>query len=166
MLATSAWTFSRSYYTATLRLSYCLVRGHLLPTTARGPSLAATRPATLCLSYCLVRGHLLATSAGTFSRSYWTAPCVSGSGIINYPLRDEPGLKTKKVNYHSSEYSSSTTHVRRGSWGNVCVTRCKCEHSREHSRVYVQQETSYLQQAVRVIQYWEGTPHLVLISVL
>ena len=33
---------------------------HLLPTTAWGRSLAATRPATLPLSYCLVRGHLLA----------------------------------------------------------------------------------------------------------
>ena len=130
---------SQLLQTATLRLSYCLVRGHLLPTTAWGRSLAATRPATLRLSYCLVRGHLLATSAGTFSRSYWTAPCVSGSGIINYPLRDEPGLKTKKVNCHSSEYSSPATHVRQGSWGNVCVTRCMREYSREHSCVCVQQ---------------------------
>ena len=56
---------------ATLRLSYCLVRGHILPTTAWGRSLAATRPATLRLSYCLVRGHLLTTSAWTFSRSYY-----------------------------------------------------------------------------------------------
>ena len=39
---------------------YCLVRGHMLPTTAWGRSLAATRPATLRLSYyCLVRGYLL-----------------------------------------------------------------------------------------------------------
>ena len=37
---------------------------------------------------------------------------MSGSGIINHPLRDEPGLKTKKVNHHSSEYSSPATHVR------------------------------------------------------
>ena len=48
-------------------------------------------------------------------------------------------LKTKKVNHHSSEYSSPATHVRQGSWGNVCVTRCMCDYSREHSRVYVQQ---------------------------
>ena len=26
---------------------------------------------------------------------------MSGSGIMNYPLRDEPGLKTKNVNHHS-----------------------------------------------------------------
>ena len=37
---------------------------------------------------------------------------MSGSGDINHPLRDEPGLKTKKVNHHSSEYSSPATHVR------------------------------------------------------
>ena len=66
------------------------------------------------------------------------APCMSGSGIINHPLRDEPGLK-KKVNHHSSEYSNPATHVRQGSWGKVCVTRCMCEYSREHSRVYVEQ---------------------------
>ena len=88
---------SQLLQTATLRLSYCLVRGHMLPTTAWGRFLAATRPSTLRLSYCLVNGHLLATSAWTFSRSYYsTAPCMSGSGIINHPLRDEPGLKTKK----------------------------------------------------------------------
>ena len=58
---------------------------------------------------------------------------MSGSEIINHPLRDEPGLKTKKVNHHSSEYSSPATYVRKGSWGNVCVTRCMCEYSREHS---------------------------------
>ena len=46
---------------------------------------------------------------------------MSGSGIINHPLRDEPGLKTKKVIHHFSEYSSPATHVRQGSWGNVCV---------------------------------------------
>ena len=63
--------------------------------------------------------------------------CIPGSGIINHPLRDEPGLKTKKANHHSSEYSSPATHVRQGSWGNVCVTRCMCEYSREHSCVYV-----------------------------
>ena len=67
-----------------------------------------------------------------------SSPCMSGSGIINHPLRDQPGLKTKKVNHHSSEYSSPATHVRQGSWGIVCVTRCMCEYSREHSRVYVQ----------------------------
>ena len=77
---------------------------------------------------------------------------MSGSGTINHPLRDEPGLKTKKVNHHSSEYSSPATHVRQGSWGNVCVTRCMCKYSREHSCVYV----------VGIIQYWER----VLISVL
>ena len=64
---------------------------------------------------------------------------MSGSGFINHPLRDEPGLKTKKVKHHSSEYSSPATHVRQGSWGNVCVTRYMCEYSREHSCVYVQQ---------------------------
>ena len=132
----------------------------MLPTTAWGRSLAATRPATLRLSYCLVPGHLLTTSAWTFSSSYFqTAPCMSGSGIINHLLRDEPGLKTKKVNHHSSEYSSPATHVRQGSWGNVCVTRCMCEYSREHSsrvELYVQHA------AVGIIQYWEG----VLISVL
>ena len=37
------------------------------------------------------------------------------------------------------------TRSRQGSWSNVCVTLCVCECSREHSRVYVQQETSYLQ---------------------
>ena len=69
---------SQLLQTATLRLSYCLVRGHMLPTTAWGRSLAATRPATLRLScYCLVRGHLLTTSAWTFSCSYYkTAPCM------------------------------------------------------------------------------------------
>ena len=67
---------------------------------------------------------------------------MSGSGIINHPLRDEPGLKTKKNNHHSSEYSSPAAHVPQGSWGNVCVTRCMCEYSREHSRVYVQQQAS------------------------
>ena len=81
-----------------------------------------------------------------------TASCMSGSGISNHPLRDEPGLKTKKNNHHSSEYSSPATHVRQGSWGNVCVTRCMCEYSREHSCVYV----------IGIIQYWER----VLISVL
>ena len=121
------------------------------PTTAWGRSLAATRSAiTLRLSYyCLVRGHLLTinTSAWTFSRSYyWTAPCMSGSGIINHPLRDELGLKTKKVNHHSSEYSRPATHVRQGSWANVCVTRCMCEYSREHSCAYYVVDTS---------QYWE-----------
>ena len=91
---------------------------------------------------------------------------MSGSGIINHPLRDEPALKTKKVNHHSSEYNSPTTHVRQGSWATF-VTRCMCEHSRKHSRVNVQQETSYLHQpAVGIIQYWKGMPHLVLISIL
>ena len=66
----------------------------------------------------------------------------------------------------TGEYSSPATHVRQGSWGNVCVTRCMCEYSREHSRVHVQQETSYLPQAAGIIQYREGTPHRVLISVL
>ena len=122
-------------------------------TNDQGRSLAATRPATLRLSYCLVRGHLLSTSAWTFSRSYYeAAPCMSGSGIINHPRRDEPGLKTEKVNHHSSEYSSPATHVRQSSWGNVCVTRCMFEYSREHSCVYV----------VGIIQYWER----VLISAL
>ena len=47
------------------------------------------------------------------------------------------------------------------------MTLCVCECSREHSRVYVQQETSYLQHyLVGIIQYWEGTPPRVLISVL
>ena len=91
---------------------------------------------------------------------------MSGSGNINHPLREEPGLKTKRVNHHSSEYSSPATHVLQGCWGNVCVTRCMCEYSREHSRVYVQQGTSYLQQAVGIIQYWEGTPHLVLYNIV
>ena len=132
------YVLSQLLQTATLRLSYCLVRGYMLPTTAWGRSLAATRPATLRLSYCLVRGHLLSTGAWTFSRSYYeAAPCMSGSGIINHPRRDEPGLKTKKVNHHSSEYSSPATHVHQSSWGNVCVTRCMCEYSREHSCVYV-----------------------------
>ena len=116
---------------------------------------------------------------------------MSGSGIINLPLRDEPGLKTKKNNDHSrssvntrevSEGSmgvndtlgpaltgidgalqnsedlyidkrpyrrvqqSCHTRSHQGSWGNVCVIRCLCEYSREHSRVYVQQGTSYQQQ--------------------
>ena len=58
------------------------------------------------------------------------------------------GMKTKKVNHHSSEYSSSpATHVRQGSWGNVCVTRCMCEYIREQSCVRT---------AVGIIQYWEG----------
>ena len=70
----------------------------------------------------------------------------AGSRIINHSLYEEPGLKIKKVNHHSSKYNSSpATHVRQGSWGNVCVIRCMCEYSREHSRVYVQLETSYLQ---------------------
>ena len=111
-----------------------------------------------------------------------------GSGIINHPLRDEPGLKAKKIfqiiNEHTQvsegsmgvndtlgsallvlmarcktrkTFTSTTgpyrrvqqschTRSRQGSWGNVCVTRCVCVYSREPSRVYVQQETSYLQQ--------------------
>ena len=32
------------------------------------------------------------------------------------------------------------TRSRQGSWGNVCVTRCVYEYSREDSRVYVQQD--------------------------
>ena len=89
-------------------------------------------------------------SVGTFSRSYETSysafelllgtwpsacyqrvdvPCMLGSGIINHPLCDEPGLKTKKVNHYSSEYNSPATHVRQGSWGNVCVTRWMREYS-------------------------------------
>ena len=115
---------------------------------------------------------------------------MSGSVNINYPLRDEPGLKEKNNSDHSrssvntrevseesmganytlgpallvlmarfktrktftstrgrtGEYSSPATHSRQGFWGNDCVTRCVCEYSREHSRVYVQQETPYLQQ--------------------
>ena len=86
---------SQLLQTATLRLSYCLVRGHMLPTTAWGRSLAATRPSTLRLSYCLVHGHLLATSAWTFSQLLLDSS-LHGSGIINHPLRDEPGPKTKK----------------------------------------------------------------------
>ena len=71
LLPTTAWGRSlAATRPTTLRLSYCLVCGHLLPTTAWGRSLAATRPATLRLSYCLVRDHLLATSAWMFSRSY------------------------------------------------------------------------------------------------
>ena len=56
---------SQLLQTATLRLSYCLVRGHMLPTTAWRRSLAATisRPATLRLSCCLVRGPLLLDSS-------------------------------------------------------------------------------------------------------
>ena len=134
---------------------------------------------------------------------------MSSSGIINHPLRDEPGLKTKQINDHprssvntrevsegsrrvsdtlrpallvlmarcktrkaftstrcrTGEYSSPAKHVReQGASGNVCVTGCLCEYSREHSRVYVQQETSST--AVGIIQYREGTPHRVVISVL
>ena len=85
---------------------------------------------------------------------------MSGSGIINHPLRDEPGLKTKKDNHHSSEYSSPATHVRQGSWGNVSVTRCMCEYSRENSHVYVDYSSRHHPVLGR------GTPHLVLISVL
>ena len=68
-----------------LRLSYCLVRGHVLPTTARGRSLAATRPATLRLTYCLVRpsscyqrvdvlSQLLDSSLHVGSRNYQSFP--------------------------------------------------------------------------------------------
>ena len=115
---------------------------------------------------------------------------MSGSGIINHPLRDEPGLKTKKVNDHSrssvntrevsegsmgvtdtlgpallvlmarcktrktftstrgrtGEYSSSATHVRVKALGATFVRLDACvSTSREHSRVYEQHETSYLQ---------------------
>ena len=84
------------------------------------------------LSYCLVRGHLLATSAWTFSRSYWTAPCMSGSGTINHPLRDEPGLK--KYIYDHSRSSVNTREVSEWSMGVtdtlgpgllVLMARCK-----------------------------------------
>ena len=88
-----------------------------------------------------------------------SSPYMSGSRIINHPLRDEPGLKTKKVNHHSSEYSSPATHVRQGSWGNVCVTRCMCEYSREHIAVVCTYSSRHHPVLGR------GTP-LVLISVL
>ena len=145
---------SQLLQTATLRLSYCLVvRGHMLPTTAWGRSLAATRPATLRLSYCLryvaicslpARGRSLAAIIRQLLACW-----VPELSIIPYVT--SPDCKQKKVNHHSSEYSSPATHVQ-GSWGNVCVTRCMYKYSREHGCVYV----------VGIIQYWER----VLISVL
>ena len=41
---------------------------------------------------------------------------MSGSRIINHPLRAEPGLKTKKVNEHS-KLSVNTREVSEGSMG-------------------------------------------------
>ena len=41
---------------------------------------------------------------------------MSGSGIIKHPLRDEPGLKTKKNNDHSRS-SVNTGEVSEGSMG-------------------------------------------------
>ena len=43
---------------------------------------------------------------------------MSDSGIINHPLRDEPGLKTKQINDHPRP-SVNTREVSEGSMGSV-----------------------------------------------
>ena len=65
----------------------------------------------------------------------------------------------------TGEYSSPGAHVRQGSWGNVCVTRCMSEYGREHSCVRCT-AGNIVSTAVGIIHYWEGTPHRVLISVI
>ena len=64
---------------------------------------------------------------------------------IDGALQNSEDLYIDKRPYRRVQQSCHT-RSREGSWGNVCVTRCVCEYSREHSRVYVQQVTSYLQQ--------------------
>ena len=62
---------SQLLQTATLRLSYCLVRGHMLPTTARGRSLAVITDSYSAFE--LVLGtwpYAFYHSVGTFSCSY------------------------------------------------------------------------------------------------
>ena len=86
------------------------------------------------------------------------------TGIIDGALQNLEDLYIDKRPYRRVQQFCHT-RSRQGSWGNVCVTRCVCEYSREHSRVYVQQET-YTSTAADIIQYWEGTPHRVLITVL
>ena len=64
---------------------------------------------------------------------------------IDGALQNSEDLHIDKRPYRRVQQSCHT-RSREGSWGNVCVTQCVCEYSREHSRVYVQQVTSYLQQ--------------------
>ena len=63
---------------------------------------------------------------------------------IDGALQNSEDLYINKRPYRRVQQSCHT-RSRQGSWSNVCVTLCVCECSREHSRVYVQQETSSLQ---------------------
>ena len=92
LLATSAWTFSRSYQTATtLRLSY----------------------------YCLVRGHLLATSAWTLSRSYYIDSSLH-VGFRSY--QSSPTRRARTENKKVNDHSRSSVKTREVSEGSVGVT--------------------------------------------
>ena len=120
---------SQLLQTASLRLSYCFVRGRMPPTTAWGRSLAATLDHHLLLCVLATAWYMAICLLPARGRSL--AAIIRQLLACRVPelsiIRDEPGLKTKKYNHHSSEYSSPATHVRQGSWGNVCVTRCICD---------------------------------------
>ena len=117
---------------------------------------------------------------------------MSGSEIINHPLRDEPGLKTKKsmiIPDHQGAHAKS----QKGQWGSVTDTlgpallvlmaRCKTRRTFTSTRGHTGEYSSpaghvrvkalgpgtaedIVSAAVGIIQYWEGTPHRVLILVL
>ena len=117
---------------------------------------------------------------------------MSGCGNINHPLRDEAELKTKKVNDHSRS-SVNTREVSEGSMGVtdtlglalvVLMARCKTrktfvstrgrtggysspatqEKKRPRKCPNTRTAGDIVSTAVGIIQYWEGTPHRVLLS--
>ena len=72
-------------------------------------------------------------------------PAVTG---IDGALQNSEDLYIDKRPYRRVQ-KPCHTRSRQSSWGNVCVTRCVFEYSRENSRVYVQQETSSLLQLLQ-----------------
>ena len=73
---------------------------------------------------------------------------MSGSGITNRPLRDEPGLKTKK-GQSSFQRVQQSCHAR--------SSRLLGQRLCDSMHVWVQQRTqSCVCTAVGIIQYWEG----------
>ena len=90
-----------------------------------------------------------------------------GAGFtgIDGELQNSEDLYIDKRPYRRVQQSCHT-RSRQGSWGNVCVTRCVCEYNREHRQSCVRTAGDIVSTAVGIIQYWEGTPHRVLISVL
>ena len=82
---------------------------------------------------------------------------MSDSGIINHPLRDEPGLKTKIVNDHSRS-SVNTREISEGSMGVtdtmgptllVLMARCKTRKTFTSTRGHTGEYSSPATQKIK-----------------